>query len=127
MLVVNFSSEFIGICKTLYMWKMKGNLAVYHMAKVIHLLHYKKVLLKRKFSGILRVTGSLGHQPSSKDLQNKQGTGSGVSAASRMLKSNQKLGEKVRQFISKVFESLLVVIPSLCMKEEDGQLFMESS
>ena len=44
----------------------------------------------------------------------------------RFLSQTDKLGEKVRRFISKVFESLPVTIPSLFMKEEDGQLFMES-
>ena len=45
-------------------------------------------------SGILRVTRSSGHQPSSKDLQNKQGTGGGVSAASPMLKSDREIGRE---------------------------------
>ena len=45
-------------------------------------------------SGILRVTGSLGHQPSNKDLQNKQGIDGGVSAASPMLKSDREIGRE---------------------------------
>ena len=45
-------------------------------------------------SGILRVTGSSGHQPSNKDLQNKQGTDGGVSAASPMLKSDREIGRE---------------------------------
>ena len=45
-------------------------------------------------SGILRVIGSSGHQPSSKDLQNKQGTSGGVSAASPMLKSYREIGRE---------------------------------
>ena len=42
-------------------------------------------------SRILRATRSSWHQPSSKDLQNKQGTGGGVSVASPMLKSNREI------------------------------------
>ena len=44
----------------------------------------------------------------------------------RCLSKTEKSGEKVRQFISRVFESLPIAIPSLFMKEEDGQLFKES-
>ena len=42
-------------------------------------------------SRILRVHGSSGHQPGSKNLQNKQGTGGGVSAGSPMLKLVKKI------------------------------------
>ena len=44
----------------------------------------------------------------------------------RFLSQTEKSGEKVRRFISKVFESLPITIPSFFKKEEDGQLFMES-
>ena len=77
-------------------------------------------------SRILIVTRSSGHQPSRKDLQNKQGTGGSVSAASLILSQTEKSGEKVCQFINRVLENLPVAIPSLFMKEEDDPLFMES-
>ena len=42
-------------------------------------------------SRILRVFGSSGHQPGSKDLQNKQGTDSGVSTGTPMLKLDKEI------------------------------------
>ena len=43
-------------------------------------------------SRILRVHGLLGHEPNSKNLQNKQGTGGGVSTDSLMLKLVKEIG-----------------------------------
>ena len=44
--------------------------------------------------GILRVIESSGNQPSSKDLQNKDGTGGGVLAASLMLMLDREIGRE---------------------------------
>ena len=43
-------------------------------------------------SHILRVHGSSGYEPNSKNLQNKQGTGDGVSADSPMFKLVKEIG-----------------------------------
>ena len=43
-------------------------------------------------SQILRVYGSSGHEPNNKNLQNKQGTGGGVSIGSPMLKLVKEMG-----------------------------------
>ena len=43
-------------------------------------------------SGILGVSESLGHEPGSKDLQNKQGTDGGVPIGSPMLKLDREIG-----------------------------------
>ena len=74
-------------------------------------------------SGILRVIGSSGHQPSSKDLQSKEPTVV-CRPPLRCLSHTEKSGEKVRQFISRVFESLLVAIPFLFIKEKEDPLFI---
>ena len=63
----------------------------------------------------------------SKNLQNKQGTGGGVSAGSLMLKLDKEI-ESVNISLAVVyfFTYLSVVIPSLFMKKKDDPLFMES-
>ena len=42
-------------------------------------------------SQILRVSGSSGHQPGSKDLQTKRGTGGGVPTGSQMLELDREI------------------------------------
>ena len=78
-------------------------------------------------SRILRVSGSSGHGPGSKDLQNKQGTDSDVSVGSPMLKlDREKYRASMSVFQWCIFTYLSVAIPSLFMKEKDDPLFMES-
>ena len=55
-------------------------------------------------SGILGVSGSSGHEPGSKNLQNKQGTGGGVPAGSPMLKLDREV-ESVNVSLSIVYFS----------------------
>ena len=59
--------------------------------------------------GILGVSGSLGHEPDSKDLQNKQGTSIGVSTGSPML----KLGREIES-IDVSFSVVYFHIPLCC-------------
>ena len=79
-------------------------------------------------SQILRVYGSLGHEPGSQNLQNKQGTGGGVSAGSSMLKLIGEI-ESIKMSICRhiyFFTSLSLSIASLFMKKDDDPPFMES-
>ena len=78
-------------------------------------------------SRILRVSESSGHEPNSKDLQNKQGTDGGVLTGSSMLKLDREI-ESVNVSLSVVyfFTYPFVAIPSLFMKEEEEPLFIES-
>ena len=79
-------------------------------------------------SRILKVFGSSEHKPGSKNFQNKQGTGGGVSVGSPMLKlvreieSIQKC-QSCRHIFSHTF---LLTLPLLFMKKDDDPLFMES-
>ena len=54
-------------------------------------------------SGILGVSGSSGHEPGSKDLQNKQGIGGGVSVDSPMLKLDREIESVNVSFLVKYF------------------------
>ena len=78
-------------------------------------------------SRILRVSGSSGHEPSSKILQNKQGTGSGVPAGSLMLKSGRET-ESIKMSVLQacIFSYLSLSIASIYMKKDDDPLFLEN-
>ena len=69
----------------------------------------------------------MGHQLSSEYLQNKQGKGGGVPAASPMPKSDRENVESKRvSFSERNVVPFLVAIPSSFMEEEDDPLFLES-
>ena len=72
-------------------------------------------------------TPTSGHEPGSKNLQNKQGTSGGVPTDSSMLKLGREI-ESVKMSVLQVyiFTYLFVSITSLFMKKDDDPLFMES-
>ena len=79
-------------------------------------------------SRILRVFRSSGHEPDSKNLQNKQGTGSGVSTDSPMLKLVKEIESVQNVSLAGIYFShtILLALPPLFMKKDDDPLFMES-
>ena len=78
-------------------------------------------------SWILRISGSLGHEPDSKILQNKQGTGDGMPTGSSMLKVGREM-ESIKMSIlhACIFSYIFLSIASLFMKKDDNPLLMES-
>ena len=90
----------------------------------------KQNLTRHEFvvSRILRVHGSSGHEPESKNLQNKQGTGGGVSADSPMLKLVKKIESVLTISLIGVYFSrpFFLALPPLFMKKDDDPLFMGS-
>ena len=75
-------------------------------------------------SQILKVHGSSGHEPNSKNLQNKQGISGGVPPGSPML----KLVKEIRsEFSRRIFLHIsFSVLPPLFMKKDLGPLSMGS-
>ena len=75
-------------------------------------------------SRILRVHGSSGHEPNSKNLQNKQGTDSGVPAGSSMLKLVKEV-ESVLLVNSPayIFTYLFLSVASLIYEEGSWSTF----
>ena len=79
-------------------------------------------------SHILRISESSGYEPDSKNLQNTQGIGGGVSADSPMLKLVGEI-ESVKNvsIAGEYFHiSFLLALPPFFMKKDDDPLFMES-
>ena len=75
-------------------------------------------------SHILRVHGSSRHEPDSKKLQNKQGTGSGVLVGSSMLKLVQEIGSVLPvNSPAYIFTHLLLSITSLLYEEGSSSTF----
>ena len=79
-------------------------------------------------SQILRVHGSSGHEPNSKNLQNKQGTGGGVLTSSPMLKLVKEIGSVFcSQFYRRIFShTFFLVLPPLFMKKDVDPLSIGS-
>ena len=79
-------------------------------------------------SQILRVSGSSGNESDSKNLQNKQGTSSGVPAGSPMLKLVKEIESIQNVSLACVYFShtILLALPPLFMKKDGDPLFMES-
>ena len=79
-------------------------------------------------SRILRVSGWSGHEPNSKSLQNKQGTGGGVPASSPMLKLVKEIESVKNVSLAGVYFHIPFCshLPPLFMKKDDDPLFMES-
>ena len=69
-----------------------------------------------------------GHEPRSKNLQNKQGTDSGVSADSPMLKLVKEIVSVQNVILASVYFShtFILALPPLFMKKDGDPLFMES-
>ena len=86
--------------------------------------HTKPIVVSR----ILRVSGSSGHEPDSKSLQNKQGTGGGVLTGSPMLKLVLEIESVLKISLAGVHFlcTFFLSIASLFMKKDDDPLFMES-
>ena len=66
-----------------------------------------------------------GHEPGSKNLQNKQGTGGGVPAGAPMLKLVKEIESVLTVSLVGVYFSHTLV-PPLFMKKDDDALFMGS-
>ena len=78
-------------------------------------------------SQILRVSGSSRHKPSSKILQNKQGTDGGVPVGSPMLKLERGIKSlKMSILQAYIFTYLSLSIASLFMKKDDDPRFLEN-
>ena len=79
-------------------------------------------------SRILRVHGSSSHEPNSKNLQNKQGIGGGVSAGSLMLKLVKEIESVLTVSLIGVYfsHSFFLALPPLFMKKDDDPPFMGS-
>ena len=79
-------------------------------------------------SQILRVHGSSGHESDSKNLQNKQGIGGGVSADSLMLKLVKEIESVLTVNLTDLYFShtFFLALPPLLMKNDDDPLSMGS-
>ena len=79
-------------------------------------------------SRILRVFESLGHEPESKNLQNKQGSGGGVSAGSSMLKLVFEIERLQKVSLAGVYfpVPLLLAFLLFFMKKDDDPFSLES-
>ena len=78
-------------------------------------------------SRILRVHGSSGHEPSSKNLKKKQGTDGGVSISSPMLKLVKDIESNLTSVLhAYTLHTFFLALPPLFMKKDGDPLFMES-
>ena len=79
-------------------------------------------------SRILRVHRSSGHEPGSKNLQNKQGTDDGVLVGSLMLKLVKEIESVLTVSLVGVqfSHTFFLALPPLFMKKDDDPLFMGS-
>ena len=96
------------------------------LGRVITLI-LDKIGMEGVVSRILRVSGSSSHEPSSENLQNKQGTSVGVQVGCLMLKLGREI-ESVKMSVLQayIFTYLSLSITPLFMKKDDDPLFMES-
>ena len=80
-------------------------------------------------SQILRVHGSSGHEPGSKNLQNKQGTDDGVPTSSPMLKLVKEIESVLTFSLAAVYfsPSFFLALPPFSTKKDDHPLSMGRS
>ena len=78
-------------------------------------------------SRIFRISGSSGHEPDNKHLQNKQSTDRGMLASSPMLKLVGEIKSVKNVSLAGVYFHIffLLALPPLFMKKDDDPLFYE--